>query len=627
MKYVGFDTEKPILAVLIDDSQSLQAGGVQLEQSKLSLQSFSKDLLDNYEIEPLLFSNVTAYSDLERLKHSGSETNMSSALRFVKEQYVNKNLGGVVLVSDGIYNAGSKPDYVAENLGVPVYSVGVGDTTIYADLRVKNVSYNSLAYLGSDFPLQVEIEAKKLLGKQANLSVTQNGKPILSKSINIVTDELFKEIEVVGTANRVGANRIDVKLTSFDSEKNKSNNSYTFYIEVIDGKKKVALWAKSPHPDVGMLKSIISRNDKYEVAASYGDFEIDDQLDLVILHDWFQSPADLNTFEKLRKTGTSIIVVVGDGFNPSLFNEGSQDVKFTPNSGVNSALPLINGAFEYFEISDEQKASIKKWPPLAAPFGKWDGYTPNDIMLYQQIGSVPTKEPLVLLTNTAKSRLGIITGTGIWQWRLAEFEMNENHENLAELVNKMVQFLAVKENKQLLNVDPSAKQYGAGDEITLLGELYNQSLDAITGEEINIDLIDSEDKVYKHTMSAYGKQYKLELNSLEEGAYRYTASSIVGGVKLRDKGNFVILGQQKELLNLSADFNLLRSVAYNSKGQFYTIGQLDVLSNYLNTTDAAKSIISEQTKLQDLIKLKWVFWLLVLLLFIEWFIRKWAGGY
>ena len=259
--------------------------------------------------------------------------------------------------------------------------------------------------------------------------------------------------------------------------------------------------------------------------------------------------------------------------------------------------------------------------------GKWDGYTPNDIMLYQQIGSVPTKEPLVLLTNTAKSRLGIITGTGIWQWRLAEFEMNENHENLAELVNKMVQFLAVKEDKQLLNVDPSAKQYGAGDEITLLGELYNQSLDAITGEEINIDLIDSEDKVYKHTMSAYGKQYKLELNSLEEGAYRYTASSIVGGVKLRDKGNFVILGQQKELLNLSADFNLLRSVAYNSKGQFYTIGQLDVLSNYLNTTDAAKSIISEQTKLQDLIKLKWVFWLLVLLLFIEWFIRKWAGGY
>ena len=290
-------------------------------------------------------------------------------------------------------------------------------------------------------------------------------------------------------------------------------------------------------------------------------------------------------------------------------------------------MPLVNGGFEYFELESDLAQSIKKWPPLKAAFGRYKGYQPSDVLLYQQIGSVTTQEPLILLNSSNKSRLGIVAGTGLWQWRLVDFEKNETHDGVNSLVTKMVQYLAVKEDKKLLKVYPSAKQYGVGENVTLLGELYNQSLDPISGQEININLKDADGKVYKHTMTASGRQYRLALQNLEAGAYQYGAKATVGGVSLADKGYFTIIGQQKELVNLTADFNMLRGLSSATGGQFVQLEGANALGENLLVNDNLKSVIAEDNKLEDLIKFQWIFWLLISLLSIEWFVRKWAGGY
>jgi hypothetical protein len=161
----------------------------------------------------------------------------------------------------------------------------------------------------------------------------------------------------------------------------------------------------------------------------------------------------------------------------------------------------------------------------------------------------------------------------------------------------------------------------------LLGELYNQSLDPISGQEININLKNADGKVYKHTMTASGSQYRLVLQNLEAGAYQYGAKATVGGISLADKGYFTIVGQQKELVNLTADFNMLRGLSSATGGQFVSLAGVNELGENLLTNDNFKSVISEENKLEDLIKFQWIFWLLLSLLSIEWFVRKWAGGY
>jgi len=628
LKYAGFETQKPIIAVLVDDSKSIVQNDISKEQIASSLGVLQKELEKKYEVNTIAYSNVAQFISADKLSYTGSESNLSQALRYVNEQYVNQNLGGIVLVGDGIYNAGSNPSFVAENTKVPIYTVGIGDTTVYADLSINNVSHNSLAYLGNEFPFRIEVKANKLIGKQTNMQVLLNGKTLQQKNINITKDAFYQEVDVVARAAKIGQNKVDIRLTTFDNENNKVNNAYTFYVDVIDGKKKVGIWAAAPHPDLGMLKSVINTNENYEATISLGKYEVSKEYDLVILHNWFASQAELNLFEKLRSSGISVLLVAGDNFNARIFSAGSQDIKYASRGkGSNASLPLVNGSFEYFELEEDLIRSIKKWPPLKASFGKYSGFQPSDVLLYQQIGAVPTQEPLALLSSDGNVRFGLLAGTGLWQWRLAEYEQNESHENVNVLISKMVQYLAIKEDKKLLKVYPSAKQYGVGESVTLLGELYNQSLDAITGQEININLKDAKGKVYKHTMTASGSQYRLVLPNLAAGAYQYTAAASVGGVKLKDNGYFTVLGQQKELTNLTADFNLLSNLSKSTGGAFVAFSDMASLGKDLVANNELKSVISEENKLSDLIKMKWLFWLLFGLLGLEWFVRKWAGGY
>ena len=627
LKYVDFNTQKPIVAILVDDTKSMAQSDLSAEQINQTATQLSEQMASKYDVQTIRFSNVAQFSLADEISLEGSETNIASALRYTKEQYVNQNLGGAILLTDGIYNAGSDPSYLTEQMKVPVYTIGVGDTTIYADLQVQNVSHNSLAYLGNDFPFRVVVNAQKLKGKLANLQVQLNGATISQKQIVISKESYFEEVDVVAKANKLGQNKVDVRLTVYDNEKNKSNNAYSFYIDVIDGKKKVGIWAEAPHPDLGMLKSLINANANYDAHVTLGNFQVNEKYDLVILHDWFANPAQLKWYEKLRGLGVSVLVVAGDHFQARIFNSGSQDVKFESSRGGVSALPTLNGGFEYFELSDEAKASIKKWPPLKAPFGKWRGFSPNDVLLYQQIGSVTTQEPLVMLRAANNVRMGIVAGSGLWQWKLAEYEANESHQNVTDLISKMVQYLAVVDKKKLLKVYPSSKHYGQGETVTLLGELYNQSLDAIAGQEINVNLLSPEGKVYKHTMTASGSQYRLLLNGLADGVYEYTAKSTVGGVLMQDKGTFTVTGEQKELSNLTADFNLLRKIAAQTGAAFYPFAQNARAADALLQNEALKSVITEDQKLNDWIKLQWLFWLLFGLLALEWFVRKWIGGY
>jgi hypothetical protein len=54
---------------------------------------------------------------------------------------------------------------------------------------------------------------------------------------------------------------------------------------------------------------------------------------------------------------------------------------------------------------------------------------------------------------------------------------------------------------------------------------------------------------------------------------------------------------------------------------------LDKLVNKLNSRDDIKPISYSEKKLTDLINLKWIFFLILALLSVEWFMRKRNGAY
>ena len=49
------------------------------------------------------------------------------------------NISAAVILSDGVITDGSNPIYSAEKSGIPVFTVGVGDTAKRKDVEIKNV--------------------------------------------------------------------------------------------------------------------------------------------------------------------------------------------------------------------------------------------------------------------------------------------------------------------------------------------------------------------------------------------------------------------------------------------------------------------------------------------------------
>ena len=146
------------------------------------------------------------------------------------------------------------------------------------------------------------------------------------------------------------------------------------------------------------------------------------------------------------------------------------------------------------------------------------------------------------------------------------------------------------------------------------------------GVEIEISLICGSTSQMSNSLGISPGSARYRIGRLKEGVYRFTASTVVNDKTETVNGQFLVRAQNLEAQNLTADFGLLRSVAQQSGGKFYPATQINQLTADLQQVKAASLIHTEET-FNQLINLKWVFFLLLALISVEWFMRKYLGGY
>ncbi len=100
-----------------------------------------------------------------------------------------------------------------------------------------------------------------------------------------------------------------------------------------------------------------------------------------------------------------------------------------------------------------------------------------------------------------------------------------------------------------------------------------------------------------------------------------------GDEQLSKTGSFTVSPLQVEAIETIADHQLMNLIAEKSGGKMIYPQQLETLKDIIKARKEITSVSYQQKQLKDLINLKWVFFLLFLLLAIEWFLRKRVGTY
>jgi hypothetical protein len=247
-------------------------------------------------------------------------------------------------------------------------------------------------------------------------------------------------------------------------------------------------------------------------------------------------------------------------------------------------------------------------------------------MLYQRIGRVNTERPLLYTTLNDTQKIAVVLGDGIWRWRLDEYAETQKTDGFDEVFSKLIQYLCTREDRRKFRCFPSQNEFTTSEAVIFESQVYNELFEQVYGQKIEITLTDEKGTAYQHSYvtSPGGSRYRI--GGLQEGVYKYIASTELNGSLAKVAGEFLVVEQNIESQNLTADFNLLRKWSANTGGKFYKVQDLDQLSSDFSKVKAQSRIHSEES-FNPLINLKIVFFFLLALISVEWFARKYLGGY
>jgi hypothetical protein len=288
--------------------------------------------------------------------------------------------------------------------------------------------------------------------------------------------------------------------------------------------------------------------------------------------------------------------------------------------------PVVNAAFGSFTVSPETNSMMTDYPPATVHFGRMKISMTATPLLFQRVGNLATEKPMLSVDQREGKKTAVMLGEGLWRWRLNEFDRTEKTAAFDELFGKLIQYLSTTEDKRKFRSNPVQQEFSDTEPVIFESQVYNDIFEPVFGNTISIDITDEKGgrKNYSYTTSPGNSQY--QIGGLEEGVYRYRASTTVNGTTEETRGQFAVLARNTELLNLTADFDLLRSLSAGSGGKFVTADKASALAETLSAQKASGVIASEESY-NSLINLKWVFWLLVTIIALEWFARKFFGSY
>lgn len=632
VKQINNLIEKPLFVLLVDDSGSIKEGIDSLALKKVEEEVLKwKESLEEkgYDVE----INNLAGEELENeIQFQAPVSDLQSALRNVTNRYEGRRTDGVLLISDGIFNAGVSPLYASYNF--PVNTLGIGDTTQRVDINIRNVAYNKIAYQGNQFPIRVEVLSRGIANRSLAVSLIKGGKVIDRQSKSSSEDGLtIYDFKIL--ANEKGIQKYDVVVESLEEELNKRNNRTSIFVDVVEGKKKILLIASSPHPDIKAIRSVLDKNSNYEFLLHIpGVDELpaqilnNEKIDLYILHQVpDQRGKTRELFLRIAKTQIPMFVIVGRYSDLSLLAAQGAPLRI---EGIpreyDEVTPVINPAYNNFLISSETRSVVADYPPLSVPFGKIQIPLGSTALLHQRIGSIGTDKPLLAIDTRNGRKIGLLLGEGIWRWRLDEYGKTEETKAFDELFGKLLQYLSTSDEKRKFNSYPIQQEFSEVEPVIFESQVYNDIFEPVFGNTIDIELADDAGRKSRYTYVTSPGNIRYQIGGLKEGVYRYRSTTSIRGSTEEVNGQFVVVSRQTELHNLTADFDLLRKLSSNTGGKFYALDQLDNLTNDLMVKEAT-GIIRAEEKYDSLIKLKWIFWVLLGMITVEWFMRKYYGSY
>lgn len=621
--------QKPLIILAQDNSLSVtlsKDSAFYRKEYPKAIRELTDDLRKKFDVAELSFGD--RLSNELKTSFTEKQTDISALLDEVNTRYANRNIGALIVATDGIYNKGSNPYYAAEKIRFPVLTIAMGDTNLPRDIILKKIISNKSVFLGDKFPVEIMLEADKCGNEKTDIQVTKGEEVLFSRPMQFSGDKDFRKIEVMLEAKAKGLQRYRVQIKPVKGENSILNNTENFFVDVNDTRSKIAILYQSPHPDIFAIKQALEGSTRFEVET----FKLDafDKppagYDLIIL-DQLPSTQGYSNLTRITSTSVPLLYIIGSASNIDAFNALKSGLIITAGKmNFTETLPALNEDFSLFTLDKDLQEVLKNVPPLLSPLGSYQYSPVSDILLTQKIGNVYTKYPLIFFFQNQERKTGIVAGENIWKWRLSDYLQKNDHKVFDDLISKVVQYMSVKGDKSFFKVTIN-NRFSENENVEIDASVYNDSYELINKDDVNITITDDKKNSYPFVLGKTDKAYYLNAGAFPVGNYSYLATVKTGKNTYTKKGEFIVTPVNLELLNSVADHNLLYRIAKAHNGEMYYARDLQSLRKKIMAREDIRPVSYAQKRFIDLSGNIWLFLIILALISAEWFIRKRSGVY
>ena len=610
------ENTKPILSVLVDNSQSTKYFKEEnTVKQLLETVKTTNEINKKFDINFFSFGENTTV--LDSLSFDENQTNIFDGITAVNQLYKD-NIVTTLLITDGNQTLGN--DYEFINSKQAIFPFVIGDTTQFKDVRISQLNANKYTYIKNKFPVETLLFYEGKEKVTTRFSIYHKGKTVFTQRLTFSSTEKTKTVLANLSTTQEGQNYYRASINKLVDEKNVKNNTKNFSVEAIDQQAKILIVSSVLHPDLGTLKKAIESNKQravdIQIIQNYKNQLNDYQL--IIL---YQPTNEFRTIiSNLKEKNANYFIVSGNNTDWSFIN--SQQLGFTKNSihQTENYGAKYNAGFLTFLQKD---IGFHQFPPLKDKFGEIIISKPHQTILYQNIKGIESEQPLLATFEQNNQKSAVLFGEGIWKWRAASFRESNTFQDFDEFIGNLIQY--VSSNKKRNRLEVKAESLYLANSTVNISAFYtdkNFKFDPRASLQISITNSDTK-KAIQLPFSLVNNSYQVEIENLLAGNYDYKVS--VEGETLSKYGKFKITDYKVEEQFTNANHQKLQKLANRTKGKLFYKNQEEILIKQLMDDETYFTTQKSTLKEQHLIDWKWILFLIIGLLSIEWLIRKYHG--
>jgi hypothetical protein len=644
-------SEKPVFAVLVDQSKSMtiqdRSGDRKERLLKVldapafkTISSNSEVLFGAFDTKLRLLRTISRDS----LTFAGDGTDIGGALKQLKGLMAERNLQGVLLLTDGTVTSGPSPLYEAEELGIPVFTVGIGDSSEPHDVLVRRVVANTITYVGNKVPVDATIKSSGTSNERVEVTLLGGGKTLDRKTITLESGTREYDVPLSFTPDQEGTQKFAVEVSHLAGEISYQNNRSSFFVKVLKSKMQVVLVAGAPSADVSAIRRALEDDKNIEVKTFIG--RGGGQFYEGLLTDQVLREADcmiLVGYPRVGESAPSLTAIArASEAGKGLFFIPSRSIDLQKLKTLEPFLPFVVTAQTedegqlFFSLSEDQRnhpilrSSIadvsSKLPPVFVSGASFHAKPEAEVLAHARVQNVTTSDPLFLSRRVNRSKSLALACFGIWRWKTYSDGIAGAEQILEHFMSNSVRWLVTREDERPVQVHSTKEVFGGSDPVEFTAQVYDDNYTPIDAAEVSLS-VSKKDQSSQLSLTSLGNgRFEGALDPLPEGDYNYIARAMAGGRQLtEEKGTFSVGGLNAEFLDTKANTHLLQQIAIQTGGRYYEPEDLRRLPDDLAALPGYRVREVNMSQQLELWNNTWMLGLLIGLLALEWILRKRYG--